>query len=158
MMADSKSLEGARPVSSMSIISGLSFQLSLLVISVPSPACNSKIGSGSGSVTPKLASEGPIARKRTLFASPGEMMIPPMETLSPVCTSNLVETFSNWAGTVGSGVGVGEGVGAVTVTEPTIPQQAPCGLQKYGNDPAAGNVCEKVAPWFRTLESQNPLG
>ena len=65
-------------------------------------------GSASGSVTPKLASEGPIARKRTLFASPSVMMIPPMETLSPVSTSNLVETFSDWAGTVGSGVGVGE--------------------------------------------------
>ena len=49
-------------------------------------------------------------------------------------------------------------MGAETVTEPIIPQQAPCGLQKYGNDPAAGNVCEKVAPWFKTPESQNPLG
>ena len=48
--------------------------------------------------------------------------------------------------------------GAETVTEPTIPQQPPCGVQKYGNDPAAGNVCEKVAPWFRIPESQNPLG
>jgi len=59
---------------------------------------------------------------------------------------------------VGVGVGVGDGVGAETVTEPIIPQQAPCGVQKYGNDPAAGKVCEKVAPWFRTPESQNPLG
>src|SRR4029077_10742341 len=58
----------------------------------------------------------------------------------------------------GLAVGVGLGVGAETVTEPIIPQQAPCGLQKYGNDPAAGNVCEKVAPWFRIPESQNPLG
>jgi hypothetical protein len=90
-----------------------------------------------------------------------------METLSPVSTSNLVETFSDWAGTVGSGVGVGEGVGvglsvgvgdgAETVTEPTIPIKA-CGVQKYGNEPAAGKVWEKVAPWFRIPESQNPLG
>lgn len=85
----------------------LSFQLSLLVMSDPSPACNSRTGSVSGSVMPKLASEGPIARKRTRFASPGVMMIPPMETLSPVPTSNLVETLSDCAGGVGVGVGVG---------------------------------------------------
>ena len=58
----------------------------------------------------------------------------------------------------GLGLGVGVGDGAETVTEPIIPQQAPCGLQKYGNDPAAGNVWEKVAPWLKTPESQTPLG
>ena len=70
---------------------------------------------------PKLASEGPIARKRTLFASPGVMMIPPMETLSPVPTSNLVETLSDCAGGVGVGrVGDGVGVGvAAGSTSPT---------------------------------------
>ena len=57
-----------------------------------------------------------------------------------------------------AGVGEGVGVGFDTVTAPTIPQHAPCGVQKYGNDPAVGNVCIKLAPWLRIPESHNPLG
>ena len=63
------------------------------------------------------------------------MIKPPMSTWSFVRTSNRVEMFRAWAGTVGFGVGVGGGVGVgvgvagVTVTTPVIPQQVPCGVQ-----------------------------
>jgi hypothetical protein len=58
------------------------------------------------------------------------------------------------------GVGVGEGVGVsfTTLIMPTMPQHAPCGVQKYGNDPAVLNVCMKEAPWLRIPESHIPLG
>src|SRR5262249_60303391 len=36
---------------------------------------------------------------------------------------------------VGVGMGVGDGVVLATVTIPTIPQQAPCGVQEYGKLP-----------------------
>ncbi len=61
---------------------------------------------------------------------------------------------------VRAGVDVGEGVGVslTTVIVPTIPQHAPCGVQKYENDPAVLNVCMKEAPWLRIPESHKPVG
>jgi hypothetical protein len=43
-------------------------------------------------------------------------------------------------GPLTGGVGVGDAGGFVTVTVPVIPQQAPCGVQKYGNDPTVLKV------------------
>ena len=104
-------------------------------------------------------------------------MKPPIITLSPVCTASRVEMLPRLV-TVGTGVGVGlgdglalgeglglgegltvgvgVGVGAVTMIRPCIPQQPPCGEQKYGNDPAVRKVWEKF--WFllRVPESQSP--
>ena len=63
---------------------------------------------------------------------------------------------------VGGGVDVGVGVGVAdaftTVTVPTILQQEPWGVQKYGNDPTLLKVCVNMAPWLRIPDSQSPLG
>ena len=58
----------------------------------------------------------------------------------------------------GLGDGVGVGDGASTVIEPIIPQQPPCGVQKYGKKPALKNVCENVSFLFLIPESQIPSG
>ena len=59
---------------------------------------------------------------------------------------------------LGGGVAVGVGDAFTTVTEPTMPQHDPCGVQKYGNDPALLKVCVNIAPWLRIPESQIPFG
>ena len=56
------------------------------------------------------------------------------------------------------GMGVGVAAVAVTFIVPTIPQQAPCGLQKYEKEPGVGNGRENVKPEFCTPESQRPFG
>jgi hypothetical protein len=61
-------------------------------------------------------------------------------------------------GPLTGGVGVGVEVEFVTVTVPVIPQHAPCGVQKYGNDPTVLKVWLKLAPSLRIPESQRPLG
>ena len=58
---------------------------------------------------------------------------------------------------LGGGVAVGVGDALTTVTVPTIPKD-PCGVQKYGNDPALLKVCVNMAPWLRIPESQIPFG
>ena len=59
---------------------------------------------------------------------------------------------------LGRGVAVGVAVPATTLTMPTIPQQAPCGVQWYGKFPTLLKVCVNTAPWFKIIESQRPFG
>jgi len=58
---------------------------------------------------------------------------------------------------LGLGVGVGVGAPDTTITVPTMPQHAPCTVQKYGNVPTLLKVWVK-APWLRIPESQIPFG
>src|SRR5256885_6612681 len=85
-------------------------QLSLDAMAVPPPAFNSRVGSGSGSAIPKLASEGPMPRTRMrLLASPWTMK-PAMRTLSPASTRMRVEIFAKCELEDGVAVGVEAGV------------------------------------------------
>ncbi len=59
---------------------------------------------------------------------------------------------------VALGRGVAVGVPLATCTMPTMPQQAPCGVQKYGKFPTLLKVCVNTAPWFKIIESQMPFG
>lgn len=59
---------------------------------------------------------------------------------------------------LGGGVAVGVGDALTTVTVPTMLQHAPCGVQKYGNDPALLKVRVNMAPWLRIPESHSPFG
>jgi hypothetical protein len=59
---------------------------------------------------------------------------------------------------LGRGVAVGVAVPATTLTIPTMPQQAPCGVQWYAKFPTLLKVCVNTAPWFKTVESQRPFG
>ena len=61
---------------------------------------------GKKSVTPEVASDGPIARMMTVLGVvPPVIMNPPMATLSPVSTSTRVEMLSALP-TAGDGVGL----------------------------------------------------
>ena len=59
---------------------------------------------------------------------------------------------------LGGGVAVGVGDALTTVTIPVIPNNAPCGVQKYGNDPTLLKVRVNMAPWLRIPESHIPFG
>jgi hypothetical protein len=60
---------------------------------------------------------------------------------------------------LGRGVAVGVGVPPLTTcTTPTMLQQEPCGVQKYGKFPRLLKVCSNTAPWLRIRESHIPLG
>ena len=72
----------------------VSFQLSSNAIVAPLASCSSKVGSCNAPGTPNAVSEGPIARRITLFGSVPLMIKPPMPTLSAVCTSRRVEMFN----------------------------------------------------------------
>ena len=103
MMADSLSLLGGTVVSMMACLSGLVIQSSLNPIWAPAPLNRVSVGSLKAPFTPKLASDGPIARTRTfLGASPGTMN-PPMRTLSPVWTVPRVERLTRVLPVGGSG-------------------------------------------------------
>lgn len=47
---------------------------------------------------------------------------------------------------VALGRGVAVGVPLATCTTPVMPQQAPCGVQKYGKFPTLLKVCVNTAP------------
>ena len=140
-------------------------QLSLNPIKAPVPSCNSNVGFANTLGTPNGVSSGPMARRITVFDAAPSTIKPPIITLSAVCTKLRVLMLLSMAvggvplgvGVVvglgvgvavglGVGVGLGGGVEFTTVTVPTILQQAPCGVQKYGNVPTALNMCVKIDP------------
>src|SRR2546423_6489099 len=110
-MADSLGCCGARPLAKISAAFGLPGQLSLTLMSVPSLPLNSKVGSWSGSATPKTAREGPIPRMIMRLASLPSIMKPAISTLSPASTRKRVEILARCELDVGVAVGVGEGIG-----------------------------------------------
>ena len=86
----------------------VSLQLSLAKIKAPLLLRNSRVGSANALGTPVPASEGPMARMSTVFETVPVTMKPPINTLSPVCTTPRVEIFAKPQ--LGTGVGVGVGV------------------------------------------------
>ena len=75
-------------------------------------------------VTPIALSEGPVARKISVFACVPLMINPPMRTFCPVPTLIRVEIFTRWLGLlpgvdVGVAVGVAVGVGVGVEPVPT---------------------------------------
>src|SRR6186713_3119385 len=81
-------------------------------MSEPSGPCNSRTGSGRGSVMPNAASDGPRPRMRTGLVSLPVMMKPAIMALSPVSTRKRVAIFRVWTGvTVGVAVAVAVAVG-----------------------------------------------
>src|SRR5438045_8145175 len=82
-------------------------------MTLPSLAFSSSVGSRSGSVTPKSASEGPMPRMiMRLFALPSTMK-PVMSTLSPVSTRIRVEILARCDSDLGVAVGVAVALGVV---------------------------------------------
>src|ERR1051325_6170369 len=91
---------------------GSSLQLSFVIVRKPPGPCSSNTGSANGSGTPRLTSEGPIARKRICLDAIPVMINPPMPAFSPLWTFMRVERLM----VCDPGPGVMEGV-AVGIDE-----------------------------------------
>ena len=92
-MADSRSLVGGIPVSSIGI-RWLSLQLSFEPRSDPAPSRSSRIGSCSALGTPNGVKEGPMARMSALVVPVPVIIKPPIKALSPVPTASRVEILT----------------------------------------------------------------
>src|SRR5204862_1328294 len=108
-MADSKLSVGGMPVAWISA-SWVSLQLLLVIVMKAPGPCSSMTGSASTPGTPKLVSDGPIARRSSCFGALPVMMNPPMPTLLSVCTRSRVERLIAWVGGVGVALGLATGV------------------------------------------------
>src|SRR5215831_5579626 len=93
-----------------------------MIVTNPGGPCSSNTGSANGSGTPKLAREGPIARKRTGLDAVPLIMNPPMPALSPFCTSMRVERLTGCDAGLGAGVGDGAAARVVTVKLQPLPK------------------------------------
>src|SRR5436190_4574045 len=96
-MQDSRSLGGPRSQGPTGQLQLPSRQLSLVIVTNPGGPCNSRTGSARGLGTPELANEGPRPRRYNRLGWLPVMIKPPILTLSPVCTSILVERLSGCA-------------------------------------------------------------
>src|SRR5258706_3159 len=133
-MADSKGLLGANPLELISAALGALPQSSLLAMMALSEKRTSGIvGLASAPLTPKLASEGPMARTTTVWAPEPLMTKPPIITSKPVRTWPRVEIFARCA--VVSNAAVTLFAASIVTRHAPIPLHAP--LQPANADPSA---------------------
>src|SRR5260221_13027054 len=98
-MADSRGLLGAKPLEVICAALAALPQSSLVAMTDWSDERTScSVGLGSAPLTPKLASDGPMARTTTVLAIAPLMTKPPIITLKPVCTWPRVEMLARRGG------------------------------------------------------------
>src|SRR5258707_4449456 len=98
-MADSRGLLGAKPLEVICAALAALPQSSLVAMTDWSDERTScSVGLGSAPLTPKLASDGPMARTTTVLAIAPLMTKPPIITSKPVCTWPRVEMLARRGG------------------------------------------------------------